>query len=113
MTTPIKVVIDTKELERIAAQLDGNTDKVLQIVARRVEQGAKMLAPVDTGALRNSIMTEKMGENYWQVHDGVEYGIYQEFGTRYMAAHPFMTPAAEQAGGELNSGRLWEQLFRK
>jgi hypothetical protein len=29
------------------------------------------------------------------VHDGKEYGIYQEFGTRKMRAHPFMTPAAE------------------
>ena len=29
------------------------------------------------------------------LHDGVDYGIYQEFGTTKMAAHPFMTPAAE------------------
>ena len=30
------------------------------------------------------------------VADGVEYGIYQELGTRHMAAHPFMRPAVER-----------------
>ena len=29
------------------------------------------------------------------VADGVHYGIYQEFGTSKMAAHPFMSPAIE------------------
>jgi len=29
------------------------------------------------------------------LHDGTDYGKYQELGTTKMAAHPFMTPAAE------------------
>jgi len=29
------------------------------------------------------------------VADGVEYGLYQEMGTVYMDAHPFMRPALE------------------
>ena len=29
------------------------------------------------------------------VHDGVEYGIYQELGTSQMGAQPFMRPAVE------------------
>lgn len=29
------------------------------------------------------------------VHDGVEYGIYQEMGTHKMAAQPFMRPSIE------------------
>lgn len=29
------------------------------------------------------------------VADGVEYGIYQELGTKRMGAHPFMRPAVE------------------
>jgi hypothetical protein len=35
------------------------------------------------------------GEHVRIVADGVEYGVYQEFGTRRLAAHPFFTPAAE------------------
>mgnify|MGYP001561716920 CR=1 FL=1 len=38
------------------------------------------------------------------LHDGVNYGIYQEFGTRYMAAHPFMTPALVAVAEPLAQG---------
>jgi HK97 gp10 family phage protein len=54
-------------------------------------------APVDTGALRNSITSESHLEEdlLYIVQDGVEYGIFQELGTSKMAAHPFIIPAIE------------------
>lgn len=53
-------------------------------------------APVDTGALKNSITAEKENENLWTISDGVEYGVYQELGTRHIPAKRFMTQACEQ-----------------
>ena len=50
---------------------------------------------VDTAKLDALIRTIKPGEVVRIVHDGVNYGIYNEFGTTRMAAHPFMTPAIE------------------
>jgi HK97 gp10 family phage protein len=65
---------------------------------------AKRLAPVDKGRLRQSIgwrtekqaegsleSTPKNGQGY--VGTNVEYGVYQEFGTRKMDARPFLRPA--------------------
>jgi hypothetical protein len=44
------------------------------------------------------------GEPTRILHDGVKYGVYQEFGTRYMAPHPFMTPAVEAVRGPMKEG---------
>ena len=107
----ISVKLDTSQLDKIATGLGGNTNKVLGIVATDVLQGAIGAAPVDTGALRSSLQTENPAQGSWNVHDGVEYGIYQELGTYKMAAHPFMVPSAIRAGGRLNSGALWSALF--
>jgi hypothetical protein len=107
----IHVKLDTAQLDKIAAGLNGNTDQVLGIVANKVLTGAIVNAPVDTGALMNSLHTEHPGQGSWLVADGVEYGIYQELGTWKMAAHPFMTPAVHAAEDLLNSGALWKRIF--
>jgi HK97 gp10 family phage protein len=81
-------------------QLSGNLRKLakeaVEAAALQTEAIAKPLAPVDTGALRNSIQAMK-GDNdlTWVVNVGQEYGIFQEYGTVHQAAHPFMTPAVE------------------
>ena len=90
------IKLDTKVLDRIAANLGKNADQIVHSLAFEVEATAKTLAPVDTGALKNSINTKKVKESLYHVQDGVHYGIYQEYGTSRMAAQPFMTPAIER-----------------
>jgi hypothetical protein len=51
---------------------------------------------VDTGAYVGSIEAERVSETEWVVHDGVEYGIFVEFGTHRMAARPCAQPAIAQ-----------------
>jgi HK97 gp10 family phage protein len=106
-----KIILDTKRLDELAAKLGTNTDGALKAIAFQVEGIAKTLAPVDTGALRNSLETEKIQEGLYQVHDGVEYGIYQELGTYKMAAHPFLIPAVEQVGKQVN-GIVAKEVFK-
>ena len=138
MAAVIKVKLDTARLDQIAKDLDKNRDQVLRLLAFDVEGGAKMFAPVDTGALMNSIYTvakdydgysqaaaaarEKNPKvnlvrlpdpaNDYTAHIGpcVEYGIYQEFGTHKMAAHPFMAPAVEKTLNKFSNGKTWEKL---
>ena len=50
---------------------------------------------VDMKKLEEFIRTIKPGKVVRILHDGVDYGIYNEFGTSRMAAHPFMIPAIE------------------
>lgn len=61
----------------------------------RVEAQAKILAPVDTGNLRNSIQTEVTGPFSVACYTDVEYAPYQEFGSRWIAPVAFMQRSAE------------------
>lgn len=38
------------------------------------------------------------------LHDGVLYGVFQEFGTYKMAAHPFIVPALEAVAKPFREG---------
>lgn len=65
-----------------------------------LRETARGYAPVRTGYLRSSI--------YATVHDWVvqvgakaSYAIFVEFGTRYMRAKPYLTPALQQCLPEL------------
>lgn len=65
--------------------------------AYEFEARAKLECPVDTGNLRNSIRTNfENGGMTGVISTNVEYAIYVEYGTRFMAAKPYFTPAAEQ-----------------
>lgn len=93
-----------------------------------ITRDAKLAAPKDFGQLRMSIMWRKgwgsdafntPAEGGYNEGDGqpahakiepargmegvvgtaVEHGVYQEFGTRFMPAQPFMRPAADAVRG--------------
>ena len=50
---------------------------------------------MDTGHLKNSIQARPEGLLVWRVESPADYSLYVEFGTRRMAARPFLTPAVE------------------
>lgn len=54
------------------------------------------LVPVDTGALRDSIIADTDGE-YIECEAGMDYAQYVEYGTYKMAAQPYFEPALEAA----------------
>ena len=70
---------------------------VVAKTAHDIEADAKSLAPVDTGALRNSISTT-IGNGGLSAEIGptVDYAPYLEYGTRRMPPQPYMGPAAER-----------------
>ena len=103
--------------------------QVVRKTALDIQANAQSLAPVDTGFLRNSIYTVTSKDStYGQVEQpagkdayllpqteappddqtayvavGANYGIYLEYGTRYMAPRPYMTPAIEAGEAALES----------
>ena len=58
----------------------------------------------DTGRLIGSIRVQQAGRATAEVIAGVDYARYLEFGTRHMAARPFMTPAVEQERSKFERG---------
>ncbi len=99
-----------------AAQEGGEkgAQKAVTDVCVRLTAQAKSLAPVDTALLKNSLtwktnkakgtgignITENPKDFEGFVGTDVQYAIYQEFGTRYMKAQPFMKPAMNIVKGK-------------
>lgn len=72
--------------------------KLVKKIEQRVEvvnQLAKIKCPVDTGNLMNSIFWRRTDWG-WIVGTRVDYASFVEFGTRKMAAQPYLRPAAKQ-----------------
>lgn len=120
MPRDIDIRIDTRELDRLIRELPGNRRLVVRKVAFAVKARARLKAPVDTGALYNSIYVRlgKSGEMPAQgtqplpqpgdddtahVGPSVDYGGYVEFGTSKMGAQPYLQPAVNDVAEELRS----------
>lgn len=82
------------------------TDRKMHEAGEAIVRRAKQLAPVDTGALRDSIdylvmYNEFGGKHELLIQVGEPYGIFQEFGTRNIPPHPYIRPALNEFG------RVW------
>ena len=74
---------------------------ILRRTAYAIEADAKALAPVDTGALRESISTTLTGDGRHggmtaEIGPTVDYGIFQEYGTSTQPGQPYMGPAYDR-----------------
>ena len=90
--------IDTKPLAQYEKSAVEKAKKAVKKNALAIQANAAQDAPVDTGALKNSIsaLPEGSGEN-WSIQDGVNYGIHQELGTsRGVPAIHFLGNACEK-----------------
>jgi HK97 gp10 family phage protein len=96
----VVVKLNMGPLLRLKANARPKAARIVGRTAFLVEGGAKQRAAVDTGAMRNSIKAEQIGELSWEVGPHVDYAWYQEFGTSRMAAHPFLIPAVEAQRGQ-------------
>ncbi len=79
-----------REMPEIITEELGKAVRDLMLI---VEAKAKELCPVDTGKLRASItpVIQSWAEAY--VGTNTEYAPYVEFGTKHMAAQPYLEPA--------------------
>lgn len=66
--------------------------------ANEVATVARQLAPVDTGALRDSIHVDLVDGEAEVIAD-VPYAIFVEFGTSVDEAQPYLRPAADAVVG--------------
>lgn len=69
--------------------------RALEMIGLQAEGYAKLLCPVDTGRLRNSITHAQEDEETEVIGSAVEYAPYVEYGTQRSKAQPYMKPAVE------------------
>lgn len=89
----ITVEITEDNLAEVFRQIEVEMDRRLNSVADRAVELAKKLAPVDTGALRDSIQKVNTEINNFRIIATVPYAQFVELGTRKMRARPFLAPA--------------------
>jgi hypothetical protein len=120
------VRIDLKELERIAARLETNVEKVGLAMAHSIEAQAKQLVPYDTHALQNSINVYdvRRAPFYCKIGPHMDYAAAVEYGhltrpfvksqgvQRFVAARPYLTPAAEMVRRKFTSAETWKDVLK-
>jgi len=119
------MTIDKRKMDAILKAFDGNVSKAVRTIAFSVEGKAKIKCPVDTGALRSSIMVRTY-ESYGGLVEAIgrsgvrrgelpapvdgatayvgptmEYGIYVELGTSRRRAQPYLVPAVRETEREI------------
>ena len=83
------------DLRAFADDLPDLASKVVRKSAFDTEADAKSLAPVDTGNLKNSIITRAEHPLRAGVVATASYAAYVEFPTSHTAPQPFMRPAQD------------------
>lgn len=100
----------SRMLDNAARVVGPRVQLALRKTARDIVRDAKLLAPVDTGNLKNSIThsdLRSVGAAGGEIEIGptANYGIFMEHGTSRVAPQPFMGPAAD------NNVRAFEQAM--
>lgn len=85
--------------DKLKKESDNILSDALEKSSELIVSVAKQNAPVDTGALRDSIDKKTIKKNRVMIHDGVFYGIYQELGFWHKSGkwvqNPFLFPAVD------------------
>lgn len=84
----------TPKIAAFVRNIQPDVEKELDAVGSEMVTLAKSLAPVDTGALRDSIYARASGLEL-EFGNDVEYGAYQEFGTRFQPGTAHIRPALD------------------
>lgn len=95
-----EVVKLARDLGLAAQLMPLASEAALDEAGSQLQADAKSDAPVDTGALRDSIYLRK-GKTFRRVGSPLRYGIFQEIGTSKMAPQPFLFRNAEVGGERL------------
>lgn len=113
------------EMNRLAASLAAAGPRVgiragqaMSKALNDIQAGAKNRAPVDTGALKNSITHEytRNGNTLrGEVGPTVSYGNWVENGTSRMRAQPYLRPASDavRPGYEASLEQLGAEILRE
>lgn len=106
------VSLDTSLLDAMSDEIADKASGLIEEAGNEITNNVYELAPKDTGALSESYLENSgmVSDLTFRITDGVTYGIFQELGTRKMAAQPHVVPAIE--AGEQELVRAFMELFK-
>jgi HK97 gp10 family phage protein len=100
----VKTQILYNNLPSIIKDLRADSAMLSYRTAETIKADARRNVHVITGNLRDSIVREKVKEKHHRIVVGMSYGAFEEYGTRFRPAHPFLRPAVERARAEFRMG---------
>jgi HK97 gp10 family phage protein len=100
MSVSISIQSNVSPIDATIARLE-QIEAIVEKYAGLIEEEAKTLVPVRTGALRDSITTHLNGlVAEVTAGEGLTYGHLIEYGTRGRPAQPYLRPAIEAYADE-------------
>jgi HK97 gp10 family phage protein len=117
MARSIKVTIKTRRVmgqqgvPSIIKRVRSHSNAAAYNFARNAEAGAKRRVHVITGHLKGSIHRVRLAPGRHAVIVGADYGVYEEYGTRYRPPHPYFRPAVAAAKAQFE--RDMKQVFHR
>ena len=82
-------------IRQVQATVRSTSNKAAYDFATNVVNNAQRRAPVRTGRLKLSINSQQTVLGSYKIGVDAPYGVYVEYGTRYMAAQPYFRPAID------------------
>jgi HK97 gp10 family phage protein len=98
----VKSVVHFNKLPQCPGLMSKAVDTAFQSLGPKLLSTMQGKTPVDTGELRGS-ETQTAGGKTLTLRAGTDHAGFVEFGTRKMAAQPYMRPTVEGGAGQVAS----------
>ncbi len=108
------IFLDTSGLRRLEARAPGMADKAIELLARQTaaeaQRNIREVLAIDTSFMINTTAARRVKELMWSVGTAADYGVYIEYGTRFVSPRPWLGPAMRGAKATLE--KLLKAQFR-
>lgn len=102
MAASVRIVVKFNKLPACPGIMSKAIDTAFQSLGPKLLTTMQGKTPVDTGELRGS-ETQTSGGKTLTLTAGTDHAGFVEFGTRKMAAQPYLRPTVEGAAGQVGS----------
>jgi hypothetical protein len=110
----IHFTLDDRGLRALQSRAPGLIDDALAKVAlqtaNRAQANIRAVNAIDTGFMINTTRARKVKDLTWSVGTAADYGVYIEYGTRYVSPRPWLGPAMRDA--RKTFGQIAQSLLR-
>ena len=85
------------------ADIDKAIGKLAVDTGAQAQMNIREVGAIDTSFMVNTTRARQIGERLWSIGTAAYYGVFIEYGTRFMAARPWLTPAMTWARGQMDA----------
>lgn len=89
--------------KRTTAAVEDVIEKAAQDAAGFAAQNIRDVGAIDTSFMVNTTQARRLGRMLWSIGTAAHYGVFIEYGTRYVGARPWLVPAMRKITGTLDT----------